>query len=90
MKSQVQTSFLNVAGCWTQLLVLTPGLGPSFLVFFSQLSPKCTSYYMVLFGDTRLFIRAMRTAQKQTPGIRPGPLVPGRKKEVAAHYPSDM
>jgi hypothetical protein len=43
MKSHVQTSFLNRAGCWTQLFALTPGLGPSFLGFLSLtgfLSPK--------------------------------------------------
>src|ERR1700684_161880 len=43
MKSQVQTSFLNRAGCWTQLLALTPGLGPNFLGFLSLtglLSPR--------------------------------------------------
>jgi hypothetical protein len=43
MKSQVQTSFLNWAGCWTQLLALTPGFGPNFLGFLSLtslLSPR--------------------------------------------------
>ena len=43
MKSQVQTSFLNRAGCWTQLLALVPGFGPSFLGFLSlkgRLSPR--------------------------------------------------
>ena len=33
MKSHVQTSFLNRAGFWTQLLPPTPGLAPSFLGF---------------------------------------------------------
>jgi len=43
MKSQVQTSFLNRAGCRTQLFALTPGLGPNFLGFLSLtglLSPR--------------------------------------------------
>src|SRR5271168_2577198 len=43
MKSQVQTSFLNRAGCWTQLFALTPGFGPNFLGFRSLtglLSPR--------------------------------------------------
>src|SRR5271157_5673629 len=35
MKSQVQMSFLNRAGCWTQLLALIPRFGPNFLGFLS-------------------------------------------------------
>jgi hypothetical protein len=35
MKSQVQTSFLNRAGCCTQLFALVPDFGPNFLVFLS-------------------------------------------------------
>src|ERR1700722_12156081 len=34
MKSHVQTSFLNRAGFWTQLLPPTPGLAPGFLGVF--------------------------------------------------------
>ena len=62
MKSQVQTSFLNRAGCCTQLLALVPGLGPSFLGFLSRNGRRSPSSFQSRRTRLRLTVQPRRTS----------------------------